>query len=120
MEEFFSNFNLDDFNKESAEGFVRITEFEGDFSDLIKGVEDEFYIRVGIGEEGLDHYRKFCRISLTEPKYIYNSEKLPEEGRDAIIKAIIKSYKLGIESINHDMNKIMFDPNRPIPDYTKL
>ncbi len=40
MEEFFSNFNLDDFNKESAEGFVRITEFEGDFSDLIKGQKE--------------------------------------------------------------------------------
>ena len=40
MEDFFSKFNLDDFNKDSAEGFVRITEFEGDFSDIIKGQKE--------------------------------------------------------------------------------
>ena len=89
-------------------------------SDLIKGVEDEFYIRVGLGEEGIDHYRKFCRISLTEPKYIYNSDKLPEDGRGAIIETIFDTYKRGIGVINHDMNKIIFDPDRPIPDYNLL
>lgn len=89
-------------------------------SGLIKGVEDEFYIRVGLGENGKDLYDKFCRISLSEPKYIYDSNKLPEDGKDAIIKAIFESYNRGIRSINRDMDKIVIDPYRPIPDYWKL
>jgi hypothetical protein len=37
MEDIFSKFTLDDdFNKDDSEGFVRITEFEGDFTEMLK------------------------------------------------------------------------------------
>ena len=40
MEDIFSKFTLDDFNKDDSEGFVRITEFEGDFTEMLKGQKE--------------------------------------------------------------------------------
>ena len=40
MEDIFSKFTLDDFNKDDSEGFVRITEFEGDFTEMLKGQQE--------------------------------------------------------------------------------
>lgn len=59
-------------------------------------------------------------ISLDEPKYIYGSDRLPEDIRDMVINSIINNYKAGIESINEECSKQLVDSNRPIPDYWKL
>ena len=40
MEDIFSKFNLDNFDKDDSEGFVRITEFEGDFTEMLKGQKE--------------------------------------------------------------------------------
>ena len=90
---------------------------------LPEAKEDDYYIIVCIGEEGLDYYRIFHRISLTEPKYIYGSKPVPYEYRDAIINAINSSYRDGINKINAynciDGDKV-FDPNIQMPDYNLL
>lgn len=59
------------------------------------------------------------RISLDEPTYIYDSDKLPEKYRGPIIKAIFDSYKDGLSWMNEDAGA-NFDLDRPIPDYNLL
>ena len=80
--------------------------------------DEEFYIKVIIHNPDTHKCRTY-RISLNEPKYIYKSDKLPEEYRDTIIKGIFDSYEKGLISFReyHDNSP---DPNRPIPDYWKL
>ena len=59
-------------------------------------------------------------VSIDEPRYIYESDKLPEDIRDKVINSIIANYRDGIKSINEEYSKEVIDPNRPIPDYWKL
>lgn len=59
-------------------------------------------------------------VSIDEPRYIYGSDKLPEDIKDVIIDSLINNYKTGIESINEYCNKDIFDLDRPVPDYTQL
>jgi hypothetical protein len=81
--------------------------------------DDEHYILVTIIDQ--DTYKSKCyRISLYEPKYVYNSDDLPEDDRDLVIKTIIKNYKEGLQSINNCRGRQVLDPNRPIPDYNLL
>ena len=84
-------------------------------------IEDDFYIIVYtnyIYDNGkpVDVYR----ISLDEPKYIYGSDKLPDDIRDIVIKTIMDNYKRGLEAINEYREEIIYDVNRPVPDYTQL
>ena len=83
--------------------------------------EDDFYIMVCTNyiyesDGNVEEYR----ISLYEPKYVYGSKKLPDDIRDIVIDNIIKNYKDGIEAINEHCESEVVDPNRPIPDYSKL
>ena len=63
---------------------------------------------------------KEYRISLYEPKYIYESDRLPDDIKDIVAKTIMENYKAGLDGINKMEAKIIFDIDRPIPDYTKL
>jgi hypothetical protein len=81
--------------------------------------DDEYYIRVSIMNEYTQRIKCY-RISLYEPKYVYNSDDLPEEDKDIVIRCIIKNYKEGLKSINRERGIQIVDPNRPIPDYWKL
>ena len=88
--------------------------------------EDDFYIMVCtnfIYDNGKPV--EVFRISLEEPKYIYGSDRLPEDIKGAVIKVIMDNYKRGLEAINEYMGEDdygipHYDVNRPIPDYTKL
>ena len=85
-----------------------------------EATEDDYYISVWIGEE--DGKRIPHRISLVEPKYIYESDPLPVEYRDEVISIIKEEYKSGIEAINEyegEDGEYHFDPD-VMPDYDLL
>lgn len=82
-----------------------------------EATEDDYYIIVWIGDYNKD--RNVYRISLTEPKYIYNSDPLPVEYRDKVISHIFSNYTTGVNTINEYTGQILFDP-RLIPNYNKL
>ena len=67
-------------------------------------------------------YVREYMISLedAEPRYIYGSDKLPEDIRDIVINSIINNYYKAIEAINEYCKAEVIDPNRSIPDYSKL
>lgn len=85
-----------------------------------EATEDDYYIIVWIGKT--DNERTPYRISLTEPKYIYNSDPLPIEYRDKVISLIISNYSDGINAINEyegEDGEYHFDPDA-MPDYNLL
>ena len=59
-------------------------------------------------------------ISMNEPKYIYGSDKLPDDIKNIVISSIIKNYRSGINAINEECERIVIDPDRSIPDYINL
>ena len=83
-----------------------------------QATEDDFYIRVFIWKNETDS--DIYRISLEEPKYIYNSDPIPNEYRKIIINDIYNSYRFGLEAINKYMYDNLYDLDRSIPDYNKL
>ena len=64
----------------------------------------------------VDNYR----ISLYKPDYVFNSDKLSDDIRDIVIKTIIENYRSGLNGINEMAERVIFDIDRPMPDYTKL
>ena len=118
--------NLTDFEGSITQFFIleyNIVIFFGYVNKLQypEAKEDDFYIMVCTNYiyESDDNSEEY-RISLYEPKYIYNSNKLPDDIRDIVINNIIKNYYSGIEAINEYCEAEIVDPNRPIPDYSKL
>jgi hypothetical protein len=69
---------------------------------------------------GKDYSVNEYMISLDEPKYIYGSDKLPDDIKGIVINSIITNYRDGIRSINEECAKEFIDPNIPIPDYNLL
>lgn len=59
-------------------------------------------------------------ISLEEPKYIYGSDKLPEDIKDIVINSIITNYRDGIKSINEECSREVVNSNIDIPNYNLL
>lgn len=79
------------------------------------GLEDEYYIVTWTGD--VDGERIPHRISLTEPKYIYDSDPIPEEYRSRAISIIKGQYTDGINKVNEYGGN--FDPDA-MPDYDLL
>jgi hypothetical protein len=84
-----------------------------------RATEDDYYIIVWISNPVKEDY-KIYRISITEPKYIYDSKRIPDEYKETVVNAIISEYRTGLEMINEDAGTTMFDPNRQPPDYSLL
>lgn len=79
---------------------------------------DDFYIMVWITD---DSYNIKCyRISLTEPKYVYGSEPLPEIYKDTVVKGIRESYKSGVTAVNDRLDNTIPTSKKRIPNYNLL
>lgn len=81
-----------------------------------EATEDDYYVVVWLGT--VDGERTPHRISLVEPKYIYDSEPLPEYCREKVISIIKENYREAIEVINKDYMG-NFDPDA-MPNYDLL
>jgi hypothetical protein len=86
-------------------------------ADCPKAIEDDYYILITF-LNGTNSTT--CRISLVEPKYIYDSKPLPVEYKSDIIKSIYNTYRNGIMAINEYQGSIIFDPDTDIPNYNLL
>ena len=80
--------------------------------------EDDFCIMIWI--MGNDYSWNCYRISLTEPKYTYGSDPLPDKYKSQVVAYICDTYKDGITSINDGIKYPVFDLSVSMPDYNLL